>query len=84
MGDAVEVTSGPYAGRPGVIQAVGADGRYRVFIDECCQPDLAAGQLRRTRRGRGIADRQRDAKLADRKGELVRHEIDSRDMGTGF
>ncbi|HSM38550.1 MAG TPA: hypothetical protein VK838_04390 [Candidatus Limnocylindrales bacterium] len=82
-GDGVKVTDGPYAGQPGVIRATTADGRYSVFIDECCQPELAANQFTRTRK-RDARTTARDAKLGDPEGITRRHEIESRDLGDGF
>ena len=82
-GDAVRVTDGPHAGQTGVVTAVEPDGRRAVFIDECCRPVLAVGQLARIR-GRGISRAAREAKLADVEGETVRIQMDSRDLGDGF
>lgn len=83
-GHAVKVTDGPYAGQTGVIQGVTDDGRLGVYIDECCQPVLAASQVRRTRR-RDIGRAARDAKLNDPEAVMRRHEIESRKIDrTGF
>jgi hypothetical protein len=82
-GTAVDVLSGPYAGKSGHVRAVAADGRLSVYIDECCQPMLDASQVKRVR-GPDITGAAREARLADTRGELDRHAIDSRDMGNGF
>jgi hypothetical protein len=82
-GTVVAVGDGPYAGKSGVVRAVAADGRLSVYIDECCQPTLDASQVKPVR-GPDIAGAARKARLADTRGELDRHIIDSRDMGNGF
>jgi hypothetical protein len=79
-GAAVKVTDGPYAGQIGVVRSVGDDGRLSVYIDECCQPILDAGQVRRARR-RNVGKAARDAKLNDPEAVMRRHEIESRHMG---
>jgi hypothetical protein len=82
-GDAVRVTDGPYAGQTGVVTAVEPDGRRAVHIDECCRPLLAASQLERARM-RDVGRAARESKLADADGEMVRIQMDSRDLGDGF
>jgi hypothetical protein len=66
-----------------VVTAVEPDGRRAVFIDECCRPVLVVGQLARIR-GRAIGRAARESKLADADGEMVRIQMDSRDVGNGF
>ncbi|HEX6129977.1 MAG TPA: KOW motif-containing protein [Candidatus Limnocylindria bacterium] len=83
-GDSVTVTNGPYAGRGGVVLAVDGADRARVLIDECCQPIVARADLRRARRRSGIAAAIAEGKLSDADGELVRLQMDSRDLGNGF
>lgn len=83
-GDTVRVTEGPYAGRDGVVTEVGSDGLIGVFIDECCQPRLAASALRRRRTRRDVGRAVRSAKQSDVEGEIVRSTIDARDLGNGF
>lgn len=83
-GDAVRVTEGPYAGRDGVVADVGADDLIGVYMDECCQPRLPAGALRRTRSRRNIGRAVRSAKESDVEGELARSTMDGRDLGNGF
>lgn len=80
-GDGVKVTDGPYAGQTGVIQTAD-DGRFGVYIDECCQPVLAAGQFKRVRR-RNVGEAARKAKLGDMDAAIRLTEIDSRDLGDG-
>ena len=82
-GTRVDVLDGPYAGKSGQVRAVAADGRLSVYIDECCQPTLDPSQIKRVR-GPDIGGAAREARLADTRGELDRHAIDSRDMGNGF
>lgn len=79
----MRVSEGPYAERTGVVTAVGPDGRITVFIDECCQPMLAASAVSRVR-GRDVGQAAREAKLADSRGETARMEFDSRDLSDGF
>lgn len=82
VGASVKVTTGPYAGRTGVVQAL-EPGGYRVFIDECCQP-VVPGDAVSLLRTRDVGRAAREAKLADARSEMVRLEIDSRDLGDGF
>ncbi|HEX6139048.1 MAG TPA: hypothetical protein VF013_01130 [Candidatus Limnocylindria bacterium] len=49
VGSTVEIRAGPYAGRSGTAVASDA-GRHTVYIDECCQPALATGELKVTGR----------------------------------
>lgn len=51
-GDGVRVTQGPYAGQTGTLLDESADGRFTVYIDDCCQPVLDRRAFRRIRRGR--------------------------------
>ncbi len=46
LGAHVAVLAGPYAGSSGRISEVAPDGTYRVTIDDCCQPFVAATDLR--------------------------------------
>ena len=39
------VLVGPYAGYTGRVTEVDYNGRFRVFIDDCCQPVLEATEL---------------------------------------
>lgn len=63
VGDGVEVTDGPYAGRTGVVTRVD-DGTWDVFIDECCQPRLVGAQLKRLRR-RNLGQVMKETREAD-------------------
>jgi ribosomal protein L24 len=56
LGDDVTVLAGPYAGHSGRISELGADGRFRVVIDDCCQPSVASSDLRALR-STGLFDR---------------------------
>jgi ribosomal protein L24 len=80
-GDGVKVTDGPYAGQSGVVLSTTEDGRFAVFIDECCQPILDAHQLKRARSRRNVSAAVREARVKDLEGEMRRSEITSRDTG---
>lgn len=56
LGDDVTVLAGPYAGHSGRITELGADGRFRVVIDDCCQPSVESSDLR-VLRSTGLIDR---------------------------
>jgi hypothetical protein len=45
IGSDVTVLVGPYAGYTGRITEIDHNGRFRVFIDDCCQPVLDAPEL---------------------------------------
>lgn len=45
IGSEVSVLVGPYAGYTGRVTEVDYNGRFRVFIDDCCQPVLDAQEL---------------------------------------
>jgi hypothetical protein len=45
IGAEVTVLVGPYAGYVGRISEIDFSGRFRVFIDDCCQPLLEASEL---------------------------------------
>ena len=49
LGDTVKVLDGPYAGKSGSVTAVKGH-EFSVYIDECCQPQLAEPSLQRVRR----------------------------------
>jgi hypothetical protein len=66
-----------------VVTAIDASGRVAVFIDDCCHPIVDAAAVSRIR-SRDVGRAAREAKLGDAASETVRHEIDSRDMGSGF
>jgi hypothetical protein len=83
VGQAVRATDGPYAGQTGVVTAVDAAGRVSVFIDDCCHPMLDPSAVTRIQ-ARDVGRAARHAKLSDPRGEMVRMEIDSRDLGDGF
>jgi hypothetical protein len=52
----VTVLAGPYAGYVGRITEIDFSGRFRVFIDDCCQPLLEASELT-TGRPRSVGDK---------------------------
>lgn len=78
VGQSVEIVSGPYAGRAGVITSTDAGGGYQVFIDDCCQPIVAAAQLRRVRR-RDMRRTIRAARESDPLSEQGRATAEIRD-----
>jgi hypothetical protein len=45
IGGEVTVLVGPYAGYTGRVSEIDHNGRFRVFIDDCCQPVLDATEL---------------------------------------
>ena len=45
IGSDVTVLVGPYAGFAGRVSEIDYNGRFRVFIDDCCQPVLDATEL---------------------------------------
>lgn len=45
IGREVTVLAGPYAGFAGRVSEIDYNGRFRVFIDDCCQPVLDATEL---------------------------------------
>ena len=45
IGAEVTVLVGPYAGFMGRVAEIDHNGRFRVFIDDCCQPALEASEL---------------------------------------
>ena len=45
IGTEVTVLVGPYAGFTGRVSEIDYNGRFRVFIDDCCQPVLDAAEL---------------------------------------
>jgi hypothetical protein len=45
IGGEVTVLVGPYAGYVGRVSEIDHKGRFRVLIDECCQPVLDATEL---------------------------------------
>ena len=45
IGSEVTVLVGPYAGYTGRVSEIDYNGRFRVFIDDCCQPVLDATEL---------------------------------------
>jgi hypothetical protein len=45
IGTEVTVLAGPYAGYVGRVSEIDYNGRFRVFIDDCCQPVLDATEL---------------------------------------
>ena len=45
IGSEVTVLVGPYAGYTGRVSETDYNGRYRVFIDDCCQPVVDRSEL---------------------------------------
>jgi len=45
IGSDVTVLVGPYAGYTGRVNEIDHNGRFRVFIDDCCQPVLDATDM---------------------------------------
>lgn len=70
-GDLVTVLEGPYAERTGTVTARDAT-TLTVFLDDCCQPRLAAEQVRREWRGRGIPGAAKHARDRDMNAEEAR------------
>jgi ribosomal protein L24 len=60
IGAEVTILAGPYTGHVGRISQVDQNGRFRVFIDDCCQPVLDASNLT-TGKPRNVADRSATA-----------------------
>jgi KOW motif-containing protein len=65
VGDDVTVLAGPFAGHAGRVARRQPDGRFLVVIDECCQPLVAAADLR-VMKSTGIGDQL----------ESIHHEIE--------
>ena len=45
IGSEVTVLVGPYAGFTGRVSEIDRQGRFRVFIDDCCQPVVDLAEL---------------------------------------
>ncbi len=60
LGAQVTVLTGLYEGSSGQITEVADDGTFRVTIDECCQPFVAAADLR-VLKGRSFSDKAAEA-----------------------
>jgi hypothetical protein len=45
IGTEVTVLAGPYAGYVGRVSEIDYNGRFRVFIDDCCQPLVESAEL---------------------------------------
>src|SRR5574338_962342 len=60
LGSDVRVLTGPFAGCSGQITAIGADGTFRVTIDDCCRPFVALRDLR-VLKARSLSDKGAEA-----------------------
>lgn len=60
LGSDVTVLTGPFERHSGRITAIGADGTFRVTIDDCCQPFVAADDLR-VLKARSFSDKGAEA-----------------------
>lgn len=60
IGAEVTILAGPYRGHVGRIIEVDQNGRFRVFIDDGCQPALDASNLT-SGRPRNVADKSATA-----------------------
>jgi hypothetical protein len=45
IGGEVTVLAGPYAGYVGRVSEIDYNGRFRVFIDDCCQPLVESAEF---------------------------------------
>ena len=79
VGDRVRVTEGPYAGQTGTIDRVAPGPRFVIFIDECCQPLLAAHHFRRLNSGRNLGQAIRASREAEPISEEGRATAEIRD-----
>jgi ribosomal protein L24 len=74
-GDTVAVLDGPYAGKTGAVAAMNGH-EFTVYIDECCQPQLTEGSLRRVRQGRRSLEPGEPEPGVNEEHEVARARID--------
>ncbi len=76
LGSDVTVLAGPFAGHSGRITAIGPDATFRVTIDDCCQPFVAAADLRVVK-ARSLGDKGPEAEATvarNPEGEYVQQQ----------